>query len=63
LSHSGAVRPVGRLVNESDMPEAIDEGVPMSFEAEDADLFRRATTYVDKILKGGRSSSGAAHEV
>ena len=46
--------------------EFVEAGGLMTYSVSFTDLFRRAATYVDKILKGpetGRSASGAAKEV
>jgi putative ABC transport system substrate-binding protein len=43
-----------RLPSISHLPEFVRHGGLMSYGADRADLFRRAATYVDKILKGAR---------
>ena len=43
-----------RLPSISHLPEFVRHGGLMSYGADRADLFRRAATYVDKVLKGAR---------
>jgi putative tryptophan/tyrosine transport system substrate-binding protein len=43
-----------RLPSVSHLPEFVRHGGLMSYGADRADLFRRAATYVDKVLKGAR---------
>jgi putative ABC transport system substrate-binding protein len=41
-----------RLPSMNERSEYVEAGALMSYAAKDADLYRRAATYVDKILKG-----------
>jgi putative ABC transport system substrate-binding protein len=43
-----------RLPSISHLPEFVRHGGLLSYGADRADLFRRAATYVDKVLKGAR---------
>jgi putative ABC transport system substrate-binding protein len=57
------------FVNRSKLPaiyqvrESVIAGGLMSYGTSRADLFRRAATYLDKILKGGRPAHRGAHAV
>ena len=46
----------GRLPATYDRPEFVEEGGLMTYSVSSTDLFRRAATYVDKILKGAKPS-------
>jgi putative ABC transport system substrate-binding protein len=43
-----------RLPATYDRPEFVEEGGLMTYSVSSTDLFRRAATYVDKILKGAK---------
>jgi putative ABC transport system substrate-binding protein len=45
-----------RLPNMSEASEYVEAGSLMSYAGDNAELFRRAATYVDKILKGAKPS-------
>jgi putative ABC transport system substrate-binding protein len=55
--------PRHRLPSMFDTPEFESAGGLMSYGTDLTDLFRRAATYVHKILRGGRPARGAGHEV
>ena len=45
-----------RLPSMNERSEYVEAGALMSYAAKDADLYRRAATYVDKILKGTKAA-------
>jgi putative tryptophan/tyrosine transport system substrate-binding protein len=45
-----------RLPSMNERSEYVEAGALMSYAANDADLYKRAATYVDKILKGTKAA-------